>query len=118
MAETLSRFTVINTAGVEPATVTATAEAVTITVKDLSRTFVRMYNTSSTLTCLNSIAASADPMISYGQGAQVISVDPETTIYWGAADSARFKSTSGTLVITTDASANGVTFEVGELTPY
>lgn len=119
MAVSLSRFTVVGGAGVSAISGTATAEAVTITVKDLSRTFVRMTNVSSTLTALCTISASADPHVSYGQGSQATYVQPEASIYWGASiDSTRFKSTSGTLVITTTSSADGVTFEVGELTKY
>lgn len=118
MAETLSRFTVLGTAVTTNITVTATNEAVTITVKDLSRTFVRMTNVSSTVTCITTISASADPMVAHGVGSKALSIAPNASVYWGAADSARFKGTAGTIILTPDSTIGGVTFEVGELTPY
>ena len=118
MAVTLSRFTVIGSAAVSSITSTATAEAVTTTVKDLSRTFVRMTNTSSTVTTICTIGVSADPMVAYGVGTLAITIMPDNVAYWGAADSSRYKTTSGTIVITTDSTIGGVAFEIGEMTPY
>jgi len=118
MAETLSRFTVIGSADVTAITVTATAEAVTITVKDLSRTFIRMTNVSSTVTCITTVSASADPMVAHGVGTKSFNLAPDGVSYWGAIDSARFKGTAGTIILTPDSTIGGVTFEVGELTPY
>lgn len=119
MAETLSRISIIGTANVTNITVTATNEAVTITVKDLSRTFVRMTNVSSTVTCITTVSASTDPMVAYGIGTLAFNLAPNGSSYVGGSwDSARFKSTAGTLVITPDSTIDGVTFEVGELPPY
>tara|TARA_Y100000310_G_C20437279_1_gene694343 strand:+ start:19 stop:375 length:357 start_codon:yes stop_codon:yes gene_type:complete len=118
MAVTLSRFTVVGTADTTNITATGTAEAVTITIKDLSRTFVRMTNVSSTVTCITTISASDNPMVAEGIGDLTVTLAPDATTYWGAADSARYKSTAGTIVLTPDSTIGGVTFEVGELTPY
>ncbi len=119
MAETLSRISIIGSANVSTISVTATAEAVTVTVKDMSRLFVRMYNTNSTLTALTTIGVGSDPSVAYGIGTLVVATQPEDTTWIGGSwDSSRFKTTAGTIVMTTDLSADGVLFEVGELPPY
>ena len=118
MAVTLSRITIIGSADVTAITATATAETCTITVKDLSRTFVRMTNVSSTVTCICVVSASADPMVAYGVGTLSFNLAPDGVSYWGAADSARYKGTAGTIILTPDSTIGGVTFECGELTPY
>lgn len=115
---TLSRFTITNTAVVTAPTSVAAGSALTCTVKDLSRIFIRMTNTSSTTTVVATVSASDDPMVAEGIGTQAFNIAPDGTVYWGVPDSARFKSTAGTIVITPDATADGVTYEIGELTPY
>ena len=119
MAETLSRFTILGSAVTTAITVTATAEAVTITVKDLSRTFVRMTNNSGSVATTVVVSASADPMVAAGVGTLSVAVASSSSVYLGGSwDSARFKGTAGTIILTPDLSATGVTFEVGELSPY
>ena len=119
MAVTLSRFTVIGTAVITAVTATATEEAVTITVKDLSRTFVRMHNNSGSVASSVVVSASDDPMVAEGIGSLTVAVPSLATVYLGASwDSARFKGTAGTIVLTPDLSATGVSFEVGEMSPY
>lgn len=116
---TLSRITVIGTAPVTAVTGTATAGTMTSTIQDLSRSFVRMTNLSSTVTTLMTIGASADPMVASGIGTLQFSIAPDESVYFGGSwDSARYKTTAGTIVITTDSTIGGVTFEVWELPPY
>ena len=119
MAETLSRISIIGTAKVSVITVTATAETVTITVKDLSRTFVRVTNNSGSVATTITISASDDPMVAEGIGSLSFALPSSQSCYIGGSwDSARFKGTAGTIVLTPDLTATGVTFEVGELPPY
>jgi hypothetical protein len=112
-------MSIVGTGTLSVVSATATEEAVTITVKDLSRLFVRMYNTNSTLTALTTVSAGDDPDVAYGISTLVLACQPEDAVYWGGSmDSSRFKTTSGTIILTTDLSADGVTFEVGELAKY
>jgi len=118
MANTvLTSVTVIGTGVAINETVAVTAGTVTFTVTDLSRTFVRAENTSTGSVAI-SIGASADPGVAAGIGAQTITLTSGQTQYFGASwDSARFKTTSGTVVITLP-TAGTVTIDVGYLTPY
>jgi hypothetical protein len=117
MADTLSTFTVIGT-GVTAISVTSTAETCTISVTDMSRLFVRATNVSTTASVIVTIETSEDPMIAAGIGDTTFTLATEQTQYIGASwDSARFKSTSGTLVFTVP-TAGTVTFEAGYMTPY
>jgi hypothetical protein len=117
MADILTSVTVIGT-GVAANSITSTAETVTITVTDLSRTFVRATNVSTTASVILSVAASADPMVAKGIGALAITLTTAQTQYFGASwDSARLKSTAGTIVITVP-TAGTATFEVGYMTPH
>jgi len=117
MADTLTSITVIGS-GVENNPITSTAETVTIAVTDLSRTFVRATNVSTTASVILSVGAGADPAIASGIGAMSITLTTSQTQYFGASwDSARFKTTAGTIVITVP-TAGTATFEVGYLTPY
>lgn len=117
MADTLTSVTVVGT-GVTANSITSTAETCTVTVTDLSRTFVRMTNVSTTASVIVSIGASDDPMIAEGIGANTVTLATAQTKYVGASwDSARYKTTSGTIVFTVP-TAGTVTFEVGYMTPY
>jgi hypothetical protein len=78
-----------------------------------------MNNTNSTLTALTTLGVGADPMVAYGVGTLQVAVQPDDTVYWGGSwDSSRFKTTGGTIIFTTDLSADGVIFEIGELAKY
>lgn len=117
---TLTAVTVILSAtGVEanPSSV-VTAGTVTFSVGDLSRTFVRLENISSTASTIVTIGASADPMVAKGISAYTVTIATETTVYIGASwDSARFKTTSGTVVFTFAAAAT-VNIDMGVLAVY
>jgi hypothetical protein len=118
MADTLTSFTVIGTALVTVNSVTSTAETCTITVTDLSRTFVRMTNVSTTASVTVSLGAGADPHIAAGIGALSLTLATAQSAYLGASwDASRYKTTSGTIVFTVP-TAGTVTFEVGVMTPY
>ena len=116
-AVVLTSVTVIGT-GVAANTSTATtAGTITITVSDLSRTFVRLQNDSSANTVV-SLGAGADPHLASGIGARTITLTSGQTQYIGASwDSSRFKTTAGTIVFTLTAAAM-VTVDCGVLTPY
>ena len=118
MAQTLSRASVVGDAIVTAQTVTACSETVTITVKDLSRTFVRMAVVGSVNTVVVSLGAGTDPMIAAGIGAKTFTIQPDGVVFLGGSwDSERYKTTSGTIVFTTS-TVDTVTFECGELAVY
>jgi len=118
MADTLTSITVIGTAPVTANSITSTAETCTISVTDLSRTFVRMTNVSTTASVIVSLGASDDPMVAEGIGALSITIATNQTVYVGSSwDSARYKTTGGTIIFTVP-TAGTVTFEVGYMTPY
>lgn len=117
-ATVLTSVTVIGTGVAANTTSVTTAGTVTITVTDLTRTFVRLQNDSTTASCAVSLGVGADPHVAYGIGAQTITLTTAQTQYVGASwDSSRFKTTSGTIVFTFPTAAT-VTVDCGVLTPY
>ena len=119
-ATTLTSVTVILSAtGVvaNPSSV-VTAGTVTFAVTDLSRTFVRMDNISTTASTIVTISASADPMVAKGIGTYTVTIATATCVYVGGSwDSARFKSTAGTVVFNFAAAAT-VNIDMGILAVY
>jgi hypothetical protein len=117
---TLSRLSIIGTAGLSAASATVTDGTCTITVKDITRLFVRMTNVSSTIAALVTLGAGADPMVAAGKGALgAITLGGDATSYIGGSwDSAQFKTTGGTIIFTVDSTIGGVTFEAGDLDVY
>ena len=117
MADILTSVTVIGD-GIEANPITSTAETCTIAVTDLSSTFVRATNVSTTASVIISIGAGDDPNVAKGIGPKAITLTTAQTQYFGASwDSARFKTTAGNIVITVP-TAGTVTFEVGYMTQY
>ena len=117
-AVVLTAVTVIGT-GVAVNTSTATtAGTITIGVDDMSRGFVRAQNDSTTASVILSFAAGGDPHVAAGIGALSVTLGTAQTKYIGGSwDSARLKSTAGTIVITIP-TAGTVTVDYGQLTPY
>ena len=119
-ATTLTSVTVILTAAgvtANPSSV-VTAGTVTFAVGDLSRTFVRLENISTTASTIVTISKSVDPMVAAGVSNYTVTIATETTVYIGASwDSARFKSTSGTVVFNFAAAAT-VNIDMGVLAVY
>jgi len=118
-ATVLTAVSVIGTAiTAGNASAVVTAGTVTFAVGDLSRTFVRLENISSTASTIVTIGASDDPMIAEGIGSLAVTVATKTSVYIGASwDSARFKTTSGTVVFTFAAGAT-VNIDMGVLAVY
>lgn len=119
-ATVLTAVTVLlsSTGVAENASAVVTAGTVTFAVGDLSRTFVRLENISSTASTIVTIGVGADPMVSVGQGTYAVTVATETSVYIGASwDSTRFKTTSGTIVFTFAAAAT-VNIDMGVLAVY
>ena len=114
---TLTAVTVIGTGVAVNESTVVTAGTVTITVTDMSRSFLSLCNDGSANTVI-SIAAGADPMVAQGVGALSITLTSAQTQYVGGSwDSARLKSTSGTIVLTFSAAAT-VTVGLGYLSIY
>ena len=117
-ATTLTAVTVVGTGIAENPSHVLTAGTVTITVTDLTRTFVRLENISSTLSTVVTLSAGADPHLASGIGSTTFTLPTATSWYVGSSwDSSRFKSTSGTIVFTFAAAAT-VDVDCGVLTPY
>lgn len=117
-AVVLTAVTVIGTGVAKNSSSATTGGTVTITVTDMSRGFLRLANDSTTASVILSLAASADPMVAKGIGAQSVTLTTAQTKYIGASwDSARLKSTAGTIVLTVP-TAGTVTVDYAELTPY
>ena len=117
-AVVLTSVTVIGTGIADNGSTATTGGTITVTVKDLSRTFFRCQNDSTTASVALSFGASDDPMVAEGIGAMTVTVGTAETQYVGGSwDSARFKTTSGTVVLTVPA-AGTVTVDVGVLAPY
>lgn len=114
----LTSVTVVGTGIADNQTTITTAGTTTITVGDLSRTFLRVQNDSTTASVIVSVGAGADPHVAAGIGALSVTVGTAETQYVGASwDSSRLKTTAGTLVITWPAAAT-VTVDCGVMTPY
>lgn len=114
----LTSVTVIGTGVAANASSITTAGTTTITVTDMSRTFIRLQNDSTTASTTVSIGAGADPHVAYGIGALSVTLTTAQTQYVGASwDSSRLKTTGGTIVITW-ATAATVTVDCGVMTPY
>ena len=117
-ATVLTAVTVIGTGVANNASSVVTAETVTITVGDMSRTFVRLQNDSTTASAIVTFSAGADPHVAEGIGSLAITLTTAQTQYVGASwDSSRLKSTAGTIVMTF-ATAATVTVDCGAMTPY
>ena len=117
-AVVLTVVTVIGTGIEDNGSTATTGGTITVTVTDLSRTFVRCQNDSTTASVILSFAASDDPMVAEGRGAQTLTLTTAQTQYIGASwDSSRLKSTAGTIVITVP-TAGTVTVDVGYMSPY
>jgi|GEM_PF-3940283 len=104
-AQVVTAFTVIGTGVAVSGNVSATtAGTITMTVTDMSRTFLRLQNDSTTASCALTLSASADPMVAEGIGSLTVTLTTAQTQYIGASwDSARFKGTAGTIVFTVPA---------------
>jgi len=114
----LTAVTVIGTGVAHNQSTATTSGTITITVGDMSRGFVRAQNNSTTASVILSFAASTDPMVSAGQGAQTVTLSTAQTQYIGGSwDSTRFKSTAGTIVITVP-TAGKVSIDYGVLAKY
>jgi hypothetical protein len=117
-ATVLTAVTVIGTGVANNASSVVTAGTVTITVTDLTRTFVRLQNDSTTASAVVTLGAGADPHVASGIGTTTFTLTTAQTQYVGASwDSSRFKTTAGTIVFTF-ATAATVTVDCGVLTPY
>jgi len=117
-ATVLTAVTVIGTGIASNASSVVTAGTVTITVTDLTRTFVRMENDSTTASVIVSLGVGTDPHVAIGIGAQTFTIPTATTWYAGGSwDASRFKTTAGTVVFTFPTAAT-VTIDCGVLTPY
>jgi len=117
-AVVLTAVTVIEAGIAENTSSATTAGTITVSVGDMSRTFFRCQNDSTTASTILTFSKSADPMVAAGQGDLAVTLGTAESQYIGASwDSARLKSTSGTVVLTI-AAAGTVTVDVGDLTPY
>jgi hypothetical protein len=118
-ASTLTSGTVLGTAVVAFSALTVlTAGTITIAVDDMSRTFVRIENISTTASTIVSLGAGADPHVAAGIGALSVTLATAKTYYVGASwDSARFKTTAGTIVFNI-ATAGTVLVETMKMTVY
>ena len=117
-ATVLTAVTIIGTGIADNQSAVVTAGTVTITVTDLTRTFVRLENISSTASTIVTLSAGADPHLASGLGSKAFTLTTEQTQYVGASwDSSRYKSTSGTVVFTFVTAAT-VNVDCGVLTPY
>lgn len=118
MAVTLTSVTVIGT-GVANNAVIATSETVTITVDDLSRTFIRLENQASSTAQTAVFAPGSAPSVAHGIGSMTVTLTSGQTQYVGASwDSARFKTTSNTITITIAGSGSGVKVEACKMAVY
>jgi hypothetical protein len=114
-ATVLTAVTVIGTGVAVNTSSVVTAGTVTISVGDMSRSFVTLQNNSTTASCIVSLGAGADPMIASGIGAQSITLTTaQTQLVGGSWDSERFKTTAGTVVFTFPTAAT-VTIGLGVL---
>jgi len=104
-AQVVTAFTVIGTGVAVSGNVAATtAGTITAAVTDLSRTFFRLQNVSTTASCALTLSASVDPMVAHGIGTLTVTLTTAQTQYIGASwDGARFKGTAGTIVFTVPA---------------
>ena len=117
-AVVLTAVTVVGTGIAENASSATTGGTITVTVGDLSRTFFRCQNDSTTASVILSFGAGADPMVAKGIGALSVTLGTAETQYVGASwDSSRLKSTAGTMVLTVP-TAGTVTVDVGVMTNY
>ena len=114
----LTSVTVIGTGVADNGSTATTGGTITVTVTDLSRTFFRCQNDSTTASVILSFGAGADPMVAKGIGAMTVTLTTAQTQYVGASwDSSRFKTTSGTVVLTVP-TAGTVTVDVGVMAVY
>jgi len=117
-AVVLTAVTVIGTGIAENGSTATTAGTITVTVGDMSRTFFRCQNDSTTASTILSFGAGTDPMVAKGIGPQTLTLGTAETQYIGSSwDSSRFKTTAGTIILTIPA-AGTVTIDVGVMTPY
>jgi len=114
----LTAVTVIGTGVAVNEGTASTAGTITITVTDISRGFLRAQNNSTTASVIISIGAGTDPYVAAGIGAQSLTLGTAQTKYIGASwDSARLKTTAGTIIITVPTGGR-VTADYGVLTKY
>ena len=117
-AVVLTAVTIIGTGVAPNASTATTAGTITITVDDMSRGFVRAQNNSTTASVILSIGAGTSPHVAAGIGAQSVTLGTAETKYIGASwDSARFKTTAGTVLFTIPTGGR-ITLDYGVLTKY